>query len=315
MIVLRISRRFGLVMPAMLLALGACTTAASIHPVVTADLGTVSRASVMEASLSQPGVVAFQRVKFAQWTAGRGMFIDRNDLRTASVAKGMEEASIYAYVIDHPRFGRYLIDSGVSRKLQSKLNPFMRRAVGDLKIEIEQTTAEWLSHEMPPCAVFLTHLHFDHVGGLMDLPPSTQVYAGEGDAQDHSLANRVTGRPADIALEGYGPLHEWRFGPDPDGVFAGVIDVFGDGAVWALRLPGHSPGSTGYLINSADGPKLVVGDAVQTRLGWEEGMPQPLPSSARADAELTADRLRRWAAAHPQVEVFLGHQSRTRQAE
>lgn len=311
----RISRRLRLVMPVMILALGACATAASIHPVTTADLGAASRTSVMEASLLRPGVVGFQRVKFAQWTAGRGMFIDRNDPRTASIPKGMEEASIYAYVIDHPRFGRYLIDSGVSRKLEAKLNPFMRRAIADLNIRIDQTTEDWLSHEQPPRAVFLTHLHFDHVGGLMDLSSSTPVYVGAGDPEDESLANRVTGRPADIALEGYGPLHEWRFGSDPDGVFSGMIDVFGDGSVWALWLPGHSPGSTGYLINATDGPKLVVGDAVHTRLGWDEAMPQPLPATARASAELTADRLRRWAAAHPQVEVFLGHQSRAGQID
>ena len=98
------------------------------------------------------------------------------------------------------------------------------------------------------------------------------------------------------------------FAPDPDGVFAGVIDVFGDGSVWALSLPGHSPGSTGYLINAVDGPKLVTGDAVSTRLGWEQGMPQLLPASARAAAQASADALHRFATAHPGVEIFLGHQ-------
>ena len=80
------------------------------------------------------------------------------------------------------------------------------------------------------------------------------------------------------------------------------------------RIDTASP-TTGYLINAVDGPKLVVGDAVSTRLGWEQAMPQPLPVSARAEAEASADRLRRFAAAHPQVEFFLGHQSRTDQTD
>jgi len=33
---------------------------------------------------------------------------------------------------------------------------------------------------------------------------------------------------------------------DPSGLFAGVLDVFGDGSFWALWVPGHTPGSTAY---------------------------------------------------------------------
>lgn len=295
--------------------LAGCATPASRHPLTVSDLGAASRASALEASLTQPGVVTFERVRFAQWTAGRGVFIDRKDPRTAAVPKGDEEATIYAYVVDHPRFGRVMIDSGVSAALGERLNGLMRRAVSDLDVRITRTTARWLEGQTPPRAVFLTHLHFDHVGGLVDLPVTTPVYVGTGEAQERSRVNLVLGRPADAALRGYGPLREWQFEPDPDGRFAGVLDVFGDGSIWAISTPGHSAGSTAYLVNAVDGPKLVVGDAVSTRLGWEQGMPQPVAPAARADAEASAQRLRNFAAAHPNVEVFLGHQSRSEQAE
>ena len=296
-------------------ALSGCATPATHHPVVVSDIGTPARTSAMAASLARPGIVTFQRVSFARWTGGRGSFIDLKDPRTAAVPKGDEEATIYAYVIDHPRFGRILIDSGISGNLDSRLNWVMRRGVNALDPRIERTTGPWLAGQVAPGAIFLTHLHFDHIGGLIDLPATTPVYIGPGDAAARSRLNSLLGHPADAILSGFGPLREWAFQPDPDGAFDGVLDVFGDGSVWALRVPGHSAGSTAYLVNSVDGPKLMVGDAVSTRLGWESAMPQPVPAAARADAEASADRLRRFAAAHPAVEVFLGHQSRTGQAE
>ena len=293
----------------------ACATPATRHPVVTADIGVPAASSDMAASLARPGVATFQRITFASWTGGRGAFIERDDPRTADVPKGDEEATIYAYVIDHPRFGRVLIDAGVSAALEDRLNWVMRRGVRDLNVRIDRTTGQWLANETAPGAVFLTHLHFDHIGGLIDLPLATPVYLGPGEAQERSRINLLLGSPADAILEGYGPLREWAFQPDPDDAFDGVLDVFGDGSVWAIRVPGHSPGSTAYLVNAVDGPKLVVGDAVSTRLGWEAGMPQPVPLAARAAAERSADRLRRFSVAHPAVEVFLGHQSRTGQVE
>ena len=299
----------------LLFALSACATPTSRHPVVVSDLVAPAPTSQLEASLTKTGVVTFQRMAFAQWTGGRGTFIDRKDPRTAGVDKGSEQATIYAYVLDHPRFGRILIDSGVSAQLDERLNWVMLRAVRDLDIRVERTTAQWLAQQTPPRAVFLTHMHFDHIGGLIDLPQNTPVYVGAGDAEERSRANFVLGRPADAILRGFGPLREWAFRPDPDNVFDGVLDVFGDGSVWAIKVPGHSAGSTAYLVNAVDGPKLVVGDAVSTRLGWEDGMPQPVPAALRADAEASATRLRRFASAHPGVEVFLGHQSRTGQPE
>lgn len=296
-------------------AVSACATPATHHPTVASDLGVASTSSALEASLSRPGVVTFRRVRFATWTGGRGTFIDRDDPRTAVVPQGTEEAIIYAYVLDHPTQGRYLIDAGVSGDLEPRLNWVMRRGLADMNVRIDQTTGRWLEGQTQPRGVFLTHLHFDHIGGLIDLGPDTAVFGGPGDAAERSWTNTLVGHPADTILKGKGPLREWAFRPDPGGRFAGVLDVFGDGSVWALHVPGHSPGSTAYLVNATGGPKLVAGDAVSTRLGWDDAMPQPVPAESRADAEASAGALRRFVAEHPGIEVFLGHQSRDGQAE
>ena len=290
------------------LALTACASPMTHHALTPADLGAPAAPGTLEASLTRPGVVTVTRVAFAEWTAGRGAFIDRADPRTAATPKGDETATIYAYILDHPTRGRVLIDSGVSAQLESRLNWVMRRGVRDLSVRVDRTTAQVFAASPPPSAVFLTHLHFDHIGGLIDLDPATPVYLGEGEARDASRVNTLLGSPADAILRGYGPLREWRFQPDPSGAFEGVLDVFGDGSVWALHVPGHSPGSTAYLVNAVDGPRLITGDATSTRLNWQ-GLPQPVTAAGRAQADASAERLRRFAAAHPAIEVFLGHQS------
>jgi len=88
-----------------------------------------------------------------------------------------------------------------------------------------------------------------------------------------------------------------------------VLDVFGDGTVWALAVPGHTPGSTAYLARTPTGPVLLVGDACHTAWGWENGVE---PGKFSADLPKSADslaRLKRLVARHPEIDVRLGHQA------
>jgi glyoxylase-like metal-dependent hydrolase (beta-lactamase superfamily II) len=87
-----------------------------------------------------------------------------------------------------------------------------------------------------------------------------------------------------------------------------VVDVFGDGTVWALWVPGHTLGSTAYLVRTPKGPVLLTGDACHTRWGWEHDVePGTFSSDLPRSAESLA-RLRRLAAEHPAIDVRLGHQ-------
>ena len=89
-----------------------------------------------------------------------------------------------------------------------------------------------------------------------------------------------------------------------------MLDVFGDGSVWALHVPGHTPGSTAYLARTPKGPVLMVGDACHTSWGWDHGVEpgdfskdQPLSTESLASLEALVKR-------HPSIDVRLGHQPR-----
>jgi len=84
--------------------------------------------------------------------------------------------------------------------------------------------------------------------------------------------------------------------------------VFNDGSLWALHVPGHTPGSTAYLARTGKGPVLLVGDACHTSWGWEHSVE---PGTFSSDQPRSAESLRSLSELvkrHPSIDVRLGHQ-------
>jgi N-acyl homoserine lactone hydrolase len=98
-------------------------------------------------------------------------------------------------------------------------------------------------------------------------------------------------------------LQEWQFGPE------GIIDIFGDGSVWALHTPGHTPGATAYLVRSTTGTQLLIGDATHTKWGWENGVEPGTYSLDIPQSVKSLSMLKQLAQDHPAVIVHPGHQS------
>jgi len=110
----------------------------------------------------------------------------------------------------------------------------------------------------------ISHLHFDHIGGIAHIPQADllvsktewQVLSSPHPEREWILRDH-------IELPGA----KWRpveFTPTDDPVlapFAGCYDVMGDGSMILLPTPGHTPGSLSMLVRSAGMPPLLlVGD-------------------------------------------------------
>jgi len=288
------------------------------HPSAPATWGVSSGSSAFEAAIEEPGPIEVESVESATWKVPlEGMVnLDHPAAKAAGLRDSEQPIVIYFHALRHPTRGLYIIDTGVEHALKSDPDHAVVRGlfaklakVDTVQVNVDLGT--WLSKQPEALSgVFLTHLHLDHILGMRDVPPGTAVFSGPGETRAHAALNLFTRPITDRAFEGQNTIGEWQFHPDPQGRFRGVLDVFGDGSLWALHVPGHTAGSTAYLARTPKGPVLFVGDACHTSWGWEHRVEPGSFSSDVAESAASLAELEALVKRHPSIDVRLGHQHR-----
>ena len=112
-------------------------------------------------------------------------------------------------------------------------------------------------------AVF-SHLHFDHVGGIAQIPQAELLVARR---EWYVLSGPHPERSWILREHIQRPGARWRpveFTATDDPLFqpfGGCYDVMGDGSMILLATPGHTPGSLSMLVRAQHlPPLLLVGD-------------------------------------------------------
>ena len=113
-------------------------------------------------------------------------------------------------------------------------------------------------------AIALSHFHGDHTGQLAPFTNAT-LLIGKGDWDGITAPTPMQG--ANVA--GFKSWIDEKRKVEP---LTGDKDVFGDGSVIVLRMPGHTPGHSSMLVRLKDmGPVLLTGDLVHFRENYESG--------------------------------------------
>jgi glyoxylase-like metal-dependent hydrolase (beta-lactamase superfamily II) len=222
------------------------------------------------------------------------------------------EVVLTAFLVRHPA-ATFLVDPGVCRDVERRamrdlpriVRPAIRPPAGLLGVrealDRTGTDASGIDFALP------THLHWDHVSGLLDLPGlPVRVHDREWSwAMAGEVAPVAGVRPALRER----PVEPFALQDRPVLTFARSHDVFGDGAVVVVDLAGHTPGSVGVLLRTGDGPVLLAGDAVWNRLQVEQARPKAgFPGSLfDADRAATLDVVRRLHAVRHRVRVVPAH--------
>jgi N-acyl homoserine lactone hydrolase len=135
--------------------------------------------------------------------------------------------------------------------------------------------------------VGLSHYHFDHSGQVADFPNATLI-VGKGDW------TVLTTDPASYGANP-APFAHWISGGGKVEQATTDKDVFGDGSVTMLRLPGHTPGHSGLLVRLKEkGPVLLTGDLAHFSENYaSNGV--PTFNVDRADTLASLDRFKKLA--------------------
>ncbi len=226
-------------------------------------------------------------------------------------------------LLHHPTHGWTLWDTGYApRMLQAtrRLPYRLYRLATPLRLTpggaVVAQLARYGLHAADIRRIIISHFHADHIAGLRDFPHARFIATQAAWAEAAPRRGwAALGRaflpallPADFAarltqlppfqgppLPGLGPTH----------------DLFGDGTLQLVALPGHARGQIGALAQTGRGPVLFAADGCWlTQAARENRPPHPITHLFIDDARAmraTLTGLQRFMAAHPDVTVIPTH--------
>lgn len=162
--------------------------------------------------------------------------------------------------------------------------------------------------------ILMTHMHYDHTGGMKELGHAT-FHLSREEWNDATTIGPLDGLMKGYAISDYRALHARmntfdnrdEYDRHDEG-----IDLFGDGSVMAITLPGHTRGHMGYRFKLRDGRTIFhVGDSVydlrQLTHRYGMGSMARRVSHDLPRAAFTMSELQRYHQENPEVMLVCTH--------
>ncbi len=220
------------------------------------------------------------------------------------------------FLIEHPE-GPVLFDSGLDGETAAKMHAgWLARKIASFESSSGQDAASQLAAAgVAPESVrwvVLSHAHPDHMSGLARYPNATVVVSRREweRAKEASSSTPPAKRRVDPqALESRIKLRLLDFDDQPPyGAFDHAVDLFSDGSIFLVPLPGHTSGSIGAWVNLDGGPALLAGDAawvidnyLDLAFPHERAMEDPVAYRHSIDTMRAMQRV------VPRLVIFPGH--------
>jgi glyoxylase-like metal-dependent hydrolase (beta-lactamase superfamily II) len=221
--------------------------------------------------------------------------------------EGMVDCPFPTFLIEHEK-GLVLLDTGLRPQAAEdpvgaygELGSALFPEGFDRDLGVDRQLAKLGFRPEDVDTVILSHLHFDHVGGL-PLFQHAQIIAGRGEMAAALWPDPATAIAGFYNAEDVAWLRDrrsqwWEIGPQDH-------DLFGDGSVMLFHLPGHTPGQLAILVRTPGENLLMATDVVHLRAGLT-GVPMPYDWNA-AETASSVMRLHALARAHD-ARIWISH--------
>jgi len=228
-----------------------------------------------------------------------------------------------AVLIRHPR-ATFLYDTGLCIDIYTYLTNqsfFFRKTLANFTFErsLKENLQQAGVGRNDLDFALLSHLHWDHVSGIPDIPGALlRINRVEYEAArlglfeaNHGLVRELMGDNPVEFFDCAGPTYEG---------FRSSYDLFGDGSVVLVPLPGHTAGNTGMFINRSNGPRLfLIGDAAWVSQNYlRPATMHPFiwsrVTSDDATARQTLIQLHHFAGQHPEIPIVAMHDAALQEA-
>ncbi|MEO1137259.1 MAG: N-acyl homoserine lactonase family protein [Pseudomonadota bacterium] len=206
----------------------------------------------------------------------------------ALTSRSWVDLPINVFLIEHED-GLVLFDTGLDPALKTNPN-YISQAIGrflvdrifrfdiapDDKLGKKLENIGFAAEDIRKAVI--SHLHFDHVGGIADIPQAELLVSEREWAQlsdPHPEHEWILREHIEIPSANWRPV-QFQSTDDPlFEPFGGCYDVMGDGSMVLLPTPGHTPGSMSMLVRSLGLPPiLLIGDlAYEPALIFQDQVP------------------------------------------
>lgn len=181
--------------------------------------------------------------------------------------------------IEHPKFGHILYDTGYSKKFKEVTSSYPNKLyalitpvyVNDNECALEKMKSRGVNPE-DISYIILSHFHADHIGGINDFPKAKFIYL----KSDYENIKHLKGFRA--LLNGFIPeliprdfeqrsikidekYRTKNYNSKIESLFEYSYDLFQDGSVIAVDLPGHTSSQMGLYLRGEDKEYLLVADS------------------------------------------------------
>ncbi|MFO1320339.1 MAG: N-acyl homoserine lactonase family protein [Burkholderiales bacterium] len=212
------------------------------------------------------------------------------------------EAPVLAYLIETPN-GRILYDVGCD--YAKVADPVLRARYFDPAVfplgapdmvEAQRLSAHLASLGLAPPdidVVFIGHLHFDHAGGLCDVP-GCEIHV-----QTDEMAAATSGHDPAYFVDDFSGAHDIR-------LMNGEYDVAP--GIRAVATPGHTAGHMSLWIETVSGsPVILCGDAADLTENLDDEVAPGLCWEEREDLALASIRKLKTLAVREHASLWPNH--------